>query len=209
MIEKLYWDDKDAIALIGRALSANQVVAGTSDTVWGLLAPLSRAGFERLNSIKGRSDKPYLILIGDKKNAVHFVENSQSFHIEKIITACWPGPLTLILKARADLPDFMKAEEGTIALRMPNHAGLLQLLARFDGLFSTSANRAGQPVPMSIDDLDPVIMQAISYLIIDREEQVTTKPSTILDCSNDHIRVVREGAYSVGKLKRILGAKLR
>ena len=208
-MDKLFWEEIHSIDRIGRALRENTVVVGTSDTVLGLLALLSRQGFDALNSIKSRTGRPYLILIGDKKKAAYFAKNIQSFHIEKMIDICWPGPLTLILKAQPDLPDFMKSQEGTVALRMPNHAGLLQLLARFDGLFSTSANRAGQPVPVAVDELDPIIMKSISYLIIDREERVTTASSTILDCSLDEIKLVRKGAYPIEKLEKILGAKLR
>ena len=208
-MDKLFWEEIHSIDRIGRALRENTVVVGTSDTVLGLLALLSRQGFDALNSIKSRTGRPYLILIGDKKKAAYFAENIQSFHIEKMIDICWPGPLTLILKAQPDLPDFMQSKEGTVALRMPNHAGLLQLLARFDGLFSTSANRAGQPVPAAVDELDPIIMKSISYLIVDREERVTTASSTILDCSHDEIKLVREGAYPIEKLEKILGAKRR
>ena len=125
------------------------------------------------------------------------------------MNSCWPGPLTLILKAKPDLPDFMKSPEGTVGLRMPNHKGLLELLARFEGLFSTSANRAGEPVPQSIDEIDPEIMDAISYLIVDREQTPSMVPSTILDCSRDEIRIVRKGAYPIEKLEKIIEAKLK
>lgn len=54
----------------------------------------------------------------------------------------WPGPLALLIfKAKADLPSYLKGADGTIALRIPAHAGLQQLLVDCEGLFSTSANK--------------------------------------------------------------------
>jgi tRNA threonylcarbamoyl adenosine modification protein (Sua5/YciO/YrdC/YwlC family) len=190
-------------------LQSGKVIAGTTDTIFGLLANLTYESFLALNIIKGREQKPYIILIKNADSLSHFVsirnDSYSNFHIEKLIQQCWPGPLTLIFKAKADVPSFMKAADGTIALRVPKHEGLQQLLAQKDGLFSTSANRAGQPPAKTIQELDEQIKQSINYAVIDKGyEQHEQFPSTILDCTTDKIKVVREGMYPLSDIKTIV-----
>lgn len=201
----LFWDDKRSISDVAYILKEGNVVIGSSDTVLGLLADITKTGFDKLNTIKQRVDKPYLILIASKKNLTHFTD-AQSPELERLINSCWPGPLTVIVKAKKDIPDFLCSKDGTIALRVPNHPGLLLLLKHFTGLFSTSANRTGQPIPLSIDDLDPQIRTLAASIIIDREiKKEAVQPSTIIDCSGPTIKIVREGAYPVTELEKIVG----
>lgn len=204
MYRTLYWGDpkfKDEIVSI---LRSDRVVACDSDTVGGLLAQPTEKAFLALNSVKKRKNKPYLLLIGSKERFTEYVDEDQLLQIEKLVRRCWPGPLTLIVKAKKGVPDFLQSSQGTIAFRVPDHAGLLDLLKDFPALFSTSANLAGQPTPVSVQDLDPEIKKQVELIVSDKSKQ--TKPnlaSTILDCSDEQIKIVREGAYSVDELERI------
>ena len=205
MNKKLYWDDQGAVSSIRKVLSEGNVVAGTSDTIPGLLAPISLQGVMFLDEIKKRRDKPYLVLIESKKKLFRFIYKKKIYHIESLLEYCWPGPLTVILPPKKEVPSYALSKEGTIALRVPNHEGLLTLLKDFDGLFSTSANIADQPVPKTADEIDPSILEKVAYLVVDSIEVGTSKPSTILDCTGKQIKVVREGEYSVGELEKIYG----
>lgn len=197
-----YWDDEGTIKEIIAIVRSGGLIVGTSDTVLGLLAPLSKEGFEALNSIKERQEKPYLILVKSQSEAINLIDQAVSDQIRGIMASCWPGPLTLIFKAKSGLPDFMKGSDGTIALRVPDHAGLQRLLAHCDGLFSTSANKAGEPVPATPEELDPDIIKQVGLVVGDRpgDSSQAILPSTILDCSDGTIRVVREGAYPIAAL---------
>ncbi len=210
MISKtLTWTHKNAISTLLHAFSQNNLIVGTSDTVIGFLAPLNKTGFDALNSVKVRQEKPYLILVGNLGAVGELAENN-SLQVEKLMN-CWPAPLTLIFKAKKSIPDYMKSKEGTIALRMPNHAGLLSLLQHVPALFSTSANKSGQPVPTTIEALDVDILSSVAYIINDGEqgEAASTVPSTILDCTGEVIRVVREGAYSIERIEQETGITIQ
>jgi L-threonylcarbamoyladenylate synthase len=198
----LYWDDKNTISKIHAILRSGGVVVGSSDTVIGFLASLTKEGFEALNSIKQRQEKPYLILVESQEVVEKLIDQPISGQIRGIMERCWPGPLTIIFKAKVDLPAYIKGADGTIALRVPAHSGLQQLLACGDSLFSTSANKAGEPVPASLDELDPDIRRQVAAVIDDYSgsRSKDTVPSTILDCSDGTIRVVREGAYPIAEL---------
>ena len=100
-------------------------VAGlsTTDTIPGLIAPITEKGYKALCSLKeNRQDKPFLILIGDLKKSKHFI-SSKHFNekIQKTINHFWPGPLTVIFQAKETLPSFMQSDIKTIAIRCPDH----------------------------------------------------------------------------------------
>lgn len=201
----LFWGKQETIDVLTKELRQGGVVLGEGDTVLGLLADLSEQGVMGLDHIKGRSKKPYLVLVHDYQKALNLIQidGVKVFQIEKLMNICWPGPVTLIFKAKHDLADFMKAADGTIALRVPQHDGLLQLLASFDGLFSTSANSSGQPVPGTIDQVDESIMQAVACIVRNNEgnsSQSASIPSTIIDCTGERLVVVRQGAFDADAL---------
>jgi len=204
----LYWSGERSIVHIIDALRHNKLVLGTSDTILGLLAPLTRLGLDKLNKIKGRTDKPYIVLIGDRNIISLFAQTPLGDLANRLVDHCWPGPLTLIVKAKKELPSYLKTKEVTIALRMPHHQGLLSLLRHFDGLFSTSANKSDMPVPQALNEVDQQIVEQVDCCVFDKIEQTTffsAKPSTILDCTGPTIYIVREGAYPLTELEKLCG----
>jgi L-threonylcarbamoyladenylate synthase len=188
------WSDPATVGKATHLLQENKVILATSDTVLGLLAPVTAQGFETLNMIKGRFEKPYIVLIDSQDKLAHFAQLPLPNYAHEIIDRAWPGPLTIIVRAKDDLPAYARSKDGTIALRVPEHPQLRAVLSNFDGLFSTSANKAGCPVPDSFEFVDADIIQQVSC-IIKNGAVGTTTPSTIIDCTGDTLRVVRQGAY--------------
>jgi len=163
-MELLLWGSPKTVNLLEKIVNGGDVVLSSGDTVLGLLAAVSLSGFAKLNTIKRRSGKAYLILAHDHKQALSLIQrdNKNKIHIENIMNTCWPGPVTLIFKAQRGVADYMKSPDGTIALRVPDHPGLLQLAQKC--------------------------------------EKLGALPSTILDCTGDVIKIVRQGAFSLEKL---------
>ncbi|HLC07415.1 MAG TPA: L-threonylcarbamoyladenylate synthase [Candidatus Babeliales bacterium] len=205
----LLWGSSKTVAYVEKQLRSGRVVLAGGDTVLGLLAELSEKGYAKLDSIKNRSKKPYLILVENQQKALNLIEKDDSkiCQIEKIMNVCWPGPVTLIFKAKATILPCIKSPEGNVAIRVPDHAGLLQLLERFDGLFSTSANCAGGPVPNSIEEVDESIMRSVVCVVLNDDNAESILPSTIIDCTGEKIIVVREGAFPTEKLISILSSE--
>jgi len=202
-VKIVYWCGDKTIDCLKKRLQAENVIIGSSDTVFGLFANISREGFKKLNAIKQRSNKPYLVLTANKMYLNHFVDVDNLLQVEKFVDLCWPGPITLIFKAKQSMPDFMKSKKGTIALRVPDHAGLQKLLPHFTGLFSTSANISGNPIPRTIEEVDKRIIKQVACAVIDKKEKLAVPlPSTIIDCSGDYITMVREGAYPIDELRK-------
>lgn len=201
----IYWNDADSIQKLKEILSKNEVVLASGDTVLGLWGNVTKSTFEKMNQIKQRYDQPYLITIASAKNLSKFIDQPLGDKLQTLIETCWPGAVTLVFKARKDLPLWMVSHQGTIALRVPDHDGLLKLLTNFDGLFSTSANIHGQSIVNCIDQIDTKIIDNVAVVCGDREQLCYSKsPSTILDCSSGEIQVLRSGVFRVEKLQDLL-----
>jgi tRNA threonylcarbamoyl adenosine modification protein (Sua5/YciO/YrdC/YwlC family) len=203
-MKPLFWGNPEAIDYIRKELHEGKVILAEGDTVLGLLADVSAKGRAQLDAIKSRSNKPYLILVGSSQKVFNFIEidEGKSFQIEKLIKKCWPGPVTLIFKAKTGIADYMISANGTVALRVPDHAGLLQLLSHFDGLFSTSANIAGEPVPQIIEEVDKNILDSVACVVMNNTKAASVLPSTIIDCTGDTLTVVRQGAFDPSCLQQ-------
>ena len=115
-----------------------------TDTVYGIGALASdAAGVSRLLAAKGRDRRmPPPVLVADPAQAFDVVARPPAA-ARALIAAFWPGALTLVLDARADLGWDLGESGGTVALRMPDHPLALELLRRTGPMAVTSANRTG------------------------------------------------------------------
>ncbi len=196
LVPVISWSAPSAIGQVASIASSGRVFAGSGDTVLGLFAPVTHEGFEALNNLKGRSEKPYLVLISDYEKIFELSDDGQKPHVEKLIKRYWPGPLTIIVNAKKSVPAWMKSKDNTIAVRLPNHEPLRALLRQVGPLFSTSANKAGQPVAKTIEAIDDDIKRGIVCFIKDVHEPQDL-PSTIVDCSQGSCVIIRQGACHI------------
>lgn len=200
----LYWDNEKTIPSLVSILKQDEVILASGDTVLGLWGHTTEAVYEKLNDIKHRKNKPYLLVMGSKEKLSLFTDQVFTEQIKTLIENYWPGPMTLIFKARPDLPSWLKSPDGTIAIRIPNHAGILELLKHFDALFSTSANINNQPIPDSVSLVDSSIINKVGATCVQEEEKVNFQPpSTIINVSSGSIEIVRKGLLDDRILKEL------
>jgi L-threonylcarbamoyladenylate synthase len=195
--QRIYWGSAEASEAVEAAFAAGKAVLAESDTVWGLLAPATKAGAQELDRLKKRRDKPYLVLMGSLE-AVEAVAHFPSNGSLELAQKAWPGPLTLLIPEKlGKLPDALSLS-GLVGIRVPDHESLRRAAAVYNGLFSTSANISGEPVPSRLEDI-PVSIRAEVGTIIYNDPSYTsqTQPSTIVDCSGLELKVIRHGAYSI------------
>lgn len=212
--KKIYWNDSFSLKKAIKSLQENKLVIGSTDTVLGLFSAATHQGFELLNKVKGRTNKPYLLIASSPGSIVGLVNMEKTFHIEKIMKSFWPGPLTIIFKPKVTVPLYFLSEQKTIAIRIPDHEGMQFLLKDTALLFSTSANKAGDPIPATLEDLDPSLAQLAEYIIDDSILYKNTVSSTLIDCSelteeNPVIKVIREGKITVQDLQKVMGNQVK
>jgi L-threonylcarbamoyladenylate synthase len=203
----IQWSDTDTFKQLNTILAHNGVFIGTTDTVLGLFATANQAGFEALNALKGRERKPYLILVPSVQAALALCEQSVPEQTDVLMKAVWPGPVTLICKAGKNVPQYMQAPNGTLALRVPKHDYLSRFLAISGPLFSTSANLAGQAVPERIDQLEASIVEHVACVVEGHKGQA--QASTIIDCTANELVLVRAGAMSVEEIEKKSGLRIK
>jgi L-threonylcarbamoyladenylate synthase len=182
------------LALAARAIGDGQVVAAATDTLVGLLALASSSvATARVLAVKGPARRaPLPVLASDLETVRTIVEHIPEAALA-LADALWPGPLTLVLRARpgALAPEILAGGE-TVGVRVPGSSPARDLL-RLVGvaLTGTSANRSGKPPPSIVEALDPRIAASLSYIL--PGGRGSGAASAVVDCTGERLKVLRPG----------------
>jgi L-threonylcarbamoyladenylate synthase len=159
-----------------------------TDTLYGLVALDSKPeAVRRIYRIKERPpDKPLIRLIGSSESVTRYSDQE----VPPRLGTCWPGPLTIIFRARSG---------GTIALRCPDDPFLQELFRRTGGepIVAPSANLSGREDIRSCEDLVQIFSGKVELIVCLRSGPRTTRPSTIVDVSGDEWKLLRAGAADI------------
>lgn len=196
----LRWDKNDDISLMINVLKHDGVLLASSDTVLGLFAQLSEKSKKKLDAIKRRNLKPYIVIVQSRHQISRFIDQELDVEIQNIMDRYWPGPLTMIFKAKSTLPYWMVGVDGTIAIRVPEHEGLQKILSHVHGLFTTSANISDQPLPMTYDQVNYEIVDQVDASCCDPLAVYDGPASTIIDVSMGTIKIIRMGAIKIDSI---------
>ena len=191
-----------------RAIRQNKCVVFPTDTVYGIAADaFSPQAVTMLLVSKGRSRKmPPPVLI-PRLNALDGLATDVPAEARKLAGAFWPGALTMIFHAQPSLDWDLGETKGTVALRMPADDVAQDLLTLTGPLAVSSANRTGQPAARTAADaLDQLAESVEVYLEsgLRPAEGAEALPSTIVDATTLPLRVVRQGAISVERLREVV-----
>jgi L-threonylcarbamoyladenylate synthase len=184
-------------------------VAYPTETFYGLAVdPFDKKAVERLFALKQRpAGQPLILLLAQTEEAFDLAAPSgaaKSWFLD-LARAFWPGPLTLVLPARASLACPALAASAGVAVRISSHP-LAQQLARSSGMpiTSTSANVSGEAPPASADAIDQRIAAGVD-LILDGGPTPGDAASTILDLTGQRPVMTRAGGVTREQISRVLG----
>jgi L-threonylcarbamoyladenylate synthase len=200
-------DSEEARERAARETAGGGVIAFRTDTFYGLGAdPFDAAAVEAVNELKGREGKPILVLLCDEREASRLVaRRSRAF--DALAARLWPGPLTLVASARAELPTPLTAGTGTVGVRLPADEHARSVVRAAGGaLTATSANPAGRPPARTAEEAAAYFTRGLA-LVIDGGAARTDSPSTVLDVTGDRPRLVREGVITRRELEETLRAE--
>ncbi len=187
------------------ALAAGQAVVFPTDTVYGIgvavgLSPSPQPIFQ---AKRRDADKAIPWLVGNKGALSLYGRDVSQLAID-MAGQFWPGPLTLIVKAADNVPAAFRAQDGTIALRMPNDPVALALIERVGfPLATSSANFQGAKPPKTQGDIDPDFAAQVSVVLGDDVPRSGVS-STIVDCTQEHPQILRAGAITAADFKALL-----
>lgn len=202
----IYPDSPEARERAASITAAGGLVAFRTDTFYGVGAdPFNSAALELINALKGRDGKPILVLAADALDAERLVaERTRTF--ELLAARHWPGALTLVAAARAEVPELLTAGTGTVGVRLPDDAEARAIVRACGGLLTaTSANPAGRPPARTAREVADYFPDGHG-LVIDGGATRTELPSTVVDVTTHGPRLIREGVVTRVELEETLGA---
>jgi L-threonylcarbamoyladenylate synthase len=179
-------------------LRAGGLVAFPTETFYGLGAnALDPDAVARVFRAKGRPpDKPLLVLVDSVEMAGRLVVDIPD-RARRLIARYWPGPLTLVLRARPSVPAALTAGTATLGVRVSGHP-VAHAVVRAAALPVTapSANPHGGPSPRSAAEVLAGLGARVD-LVLDGGPTAGGAPSTVLDLTGDRPRLVRPGAIAL------------
>ena len=193
-------------AAVHKALSSGLVMAYPTETAYALGGnALLPAVVESVYRLKGRPQAKALLLLIDGSQGVAPWAKNVSPGAEALMARFWPGPLTLVFEASPELPEHLRDDRGTVALRWSPHP-CIDTLLRLGGvpLIGTSANLSGQSPAFSAEEVRRVFGDAVR-LGIDGGIRNPGPVSTVLDTTVVPFVMVRRGAISPLAIGEALG----
>jgi L-threonylcarbamoyladenylate synthase len=189
-------DETAAIAAAADVLRRGGVVAYPTDTLYGLAVdPGSDSALDRLFELKGRGRGQAFPLIAASTGQACAAAQLTTDDL-RLARAFWPGPLALVVRARAGISPVGVAADGTVAMRVPAHPLARNLAAAFGGcITATSANRSGEPPTASADEVAASLGNRLDMLL-DGGDAPGGAPSTIVSLVTGNPSLVRAGAIA-------------
>ncbi|MBU0762916.1 MAG: threonylcarbamoyl-AMP synthase [Candidatus Altiarchaeota archaeon] len=197
---------KNETAAAAEILKKNRLLAFPTETVYGLGAnAFNPHAITSIYKAKGRpTDNPMIIHIADKKDLGKIAKEIPD-NARRLTDRFWPGPLTIVLKKRACIPDEATAGLPTVAVRCPKNK-IAQKIIRNCGfpIAAPSANKSGRPSPTTakhvIEDLGGKI-----DAIIDGGDSKHGLESTVIDMTVKPPIILRPGAVTEEQIRKTIG----
>jgi L-threonylcarbamoyladenylate synthase len=199
--------DEEQITMAVQLLQQGQLVAFPTETVYGLGADAENVeALNRLYTVKGRpKGHPVIVHLADGKHLPDWASEIPD-EAWQLANAFWPGPMTLILKRHARVPDAVTGGQETVGLRVPNHPVALQLLEAFGGgIAAPSANRFGRLSPTCATHVESDLGQDVG-LILDGGHCPVGVESTIVAFKDGKPIILRPGMITAEQIEQALHA---
>ncbi len=183
-------------------LKNDGVISIPTDTVYGVCARISsEKAYNKLVDVKKRpKNKSFPVMCADEEQikSIAIVDS----RAEEIIHAFMPGPITLILKKKSNLPAYVTNGRNTIAVRLATSKIIEELIRKTESpIFLTSANKSGETEWTNLDDIEKTCSHLDGML---EGNVIFGEASTIVDCTTDEIRILRNGPISMEQILKVI-----
>lgn len=196
---------EDGLAIAVKAAKSGRLVVMPTDTLYGLgCDAFDNDAVANLLATKQRGpDMPVPVLVGSW-DTVRGLVASYPDSSKTLVEAFWPGGLSIVVPQAPSLPWNLGDTRGTVMLRMPLHPIAIELLREVGPMAVSSANISGQKPPTTALAAKQQLGKAVTVYLDGGEAAIGT-PSTIIDLSQAHPYLLREGAISAERIGEVLG----
>jgi L-threonylcarbamoyladenylate synthase len=194
-----------ALEEAARLVRSGGLVAFPTETYYGLAAdPFSDTALGKLFTLKGRPPgKPILTLIESIGQLPRLTTEIPDL-FRPLMDRFWPGPLTLVFKARPELSSHLTGGGSTVGVRVSSHPLAQELANRAGGIITaTSANLSGQSPAASAEEVAAHFEHGLD-LILNGGRTEGGKPSTILGMKAGQLVILREGMVAAEDIARVI-----
>ncbi len=207
-----------AIAVAADLIRSGELVGLPTETVYGLAANADNAqAVAKIFAAKGRpADHPLIVHVLDASCVVHFASSVPDF-AARLMTAFWPGPLTLILPRRPNVATAATGGQNSVGLRSPSHPVAQALLKACSaptdetgatrkpvwGIAAPSANQFGRVSPTTAAHVQSEFGEELS--VLDGGACTVGIESTIIDCTRGQPVLLRPGAITREQVQAVCG----
>ncbi len=194
------------IRICGEAIRRGELVAFPTETVYGLGADaMQKDAAKNIYAAKGRpSDNPLIVHV-DSIGAMSAVVEKIPPVALRLAARFMPGPLTLVMKKKAAVPDEVTGGLDTVAVRIPLSRTALALIRAADSpICAPSANTSGAPSPTTASHVLEDMKGKIPYILDGGACKIGIE-STVIDLTRETPRLLRPGGLPVEKIKEVVG----
>ena len=200
--------DAQGIRYAASWLRRGSVVGIPTDTLYALAAdPVNLSAVEEIFRVKGRPESRALPILINSLAQARMLSRDLPANFYRLASACWPGPLTIVVEASNRLPLKVTANTRRIALRWSDNKIVSHLIEELGvPLTGTSANLSGSVTCSSAKEVLEQLGDRIP-LILDGGEAGEFVPSTIVELHGREWKIGREGAITEAEIDDALGGE--
>ncbi|MCL2148182.1 MAG: L-threonylcarbamoyladenylate synthase [Methanomassiliicoccaceae archaeon] len=184
-------------------LAAGNLIVYPTETVYGIGADIfNEVAVKNLYVAKRRPfDMALSVAVSDRRMLERVAVLDEN--ADKLAKAFLPGPLTIIIEKRPDVPDMVTSMSKKVGVRMPDHPAAMEIIKRAGPIVATSANLHSHPDATDIGSAVRDLGDSVS-LYIDSGPSRLKKPSTIVWIMNGEVEIVRQGAITIKDIEGAL-----
>ncbi len=188
------------VSEVSKALMEGKVVIYPTETVYGIGAKIDiEESVKKVFEIKKRKDKPLSI-------ALHSVSEIKKYAYENKLAKALareflPGPLTLVLKKKETVPDYVTCNLNEVGIRIPEIDFIRRIIRKTGAITSTSANLSGNKSPCTLSE---AISQISADIAIDYGRTKYCKESTVIRVHENSVELLREGVLKFEEIKKFM-----
>lgn len=178
------------------------VAAFPTETVYGLgIKYGSKQALDKLMEAKNRDySKAITLMVANKQDIETYAYVNED--AKKIIEAFMPGMITLVFRKKESVDPLMTNGKETIGIRIPNHEDVLSLLQKVGPMLVTSANLSNHPNTTCTKEVLEQLDGRIDIVVDGKTSDNIA--STVIDVSQDEIKILREGKITKADIEEVL-----